>query len=235
MRSVLLALLSFTSLFSTAQLLSFEEWQVRSDADIRLKPRYGDRGIGEVNAAVDEDVFVMITNNRDKKLAVSDSLVKLGWERLKKNDHVGSMVRFNEAWLAMPKNPEVHRAFGAYFMSMKRPLEAHDNFQAGIAIDSTYAPLLKEEALAYMQERYQMQQEGRTRKAEINLDNAYTLLVRAHDLDPRDPVTVYNLFICYVLKLNCPKAWEFHDKVVAMKERTIEDMYLARLKESCSR
>ena len=29
--------------------------------------------------------------------------------------------------------------------------------------------------------------------------------------------------------------WEFHDKVVAMKERTIEDMYLVRLKESCSR
>ena len=34
----------------------------------------------------------------------------------------------------MPINPEVHRAFGAYFRSMKRPLEAHEHYQAGIAI-----------------------------------------------------------------------------------------------------
>ena len=141
MRGLYALLLLLPSLTGTAQLLSFDEWYDRSGTDLYLKPRFGDRGAGEVNNTVDQDVFVAIMNNRNRQRAISDSLCKLGFERLKKSDHVGSMHRFNEAWLAMPINPEVYRAFGAYFRSMKRPLEAHDHYEAGIALDSTYAPL----------------------------------------------------------------------------------------------
>lgn len=235
MRSFVLAALSLASIASQAQLLSFDEWYARADRDPYLKPRFGDEGPNVVNNTVDQDVFVAIMNNRNRQRAISDSLCRLGFERLKKNDHVGSMKRFNEAWLAMPINPEVHRAYGAYFRSMKRPLEAHENYQKGIALDSTYAPLLKEEADVYMEQRYHMQQEGRDKKAEEFTLKALDLYKRAYRRMGNDPEVTYRLFECYVLTLNCPKAWEFHDKVVEMKERSVEDMYLNRLKQYCVR
>ncbi|WKZ67288.1 MAG: hypothetical protein QY325_05030 [Flavobacteriales bacterium] len=235
MRTSVFALLTLVSLSAHAQLLSFDEWYERSDKDLYLKPQFGDRGPDVINNLVDQDVFVAIMNNRNRQRAVSDSLVKLGLERLRKNDHVASMRRFNEAWLAMPINPEVHRAFGAYFRSMKRPLEAHEHYQAGIAIDSTYAPLLKEEADVYMEQRYHMQQEGRDKKAEELTLKALDLYKRAYRRMGNDPEVTYRLFECYVLTLNCPKAWEFHDKVVEMKARSVEEMYLNRLKAYCVR
>ncbi|MBL0128019.1 MAG: hypothetical protein IPP83_11320 [Flavobacteriales bacterium] len=235
MRFLYALLFLLPSLPGAAQLLSFDEWYERSINDIYLKPRFGDRGPAEVNNTIDQDVFVAIMNNRNRQRAVSDSLVKLGMERLRKNDHVASMHRFNEAWFAMPINPDVHRAFGAYFRSMKRPLEAHDHYQKGIALDSTNAPLMVEEADVYMEQRYHMQQEGRDKKAEEFLQNALALYQRAYRRMGNDPELTYSLFICHVLNLNCPKAWEFHDKVVAMNARTVEDMYLNRLKAYCVR
>ena len=135
----------------------------------------------------------------------------------------------------MYKRQEVHRAFGAYFRSMKRPLEAHDYYQAGIALDSTYAPVLKEEADVYMEQRYYMQQEGRDKQAEVFTLKALDLYKRAYRRMGNDPDVTYRLFECYVLTLNCPKAWEFHDKVVEMKAKTVEDMYALRLKQYCVR
>ncbi|MBP7408313.1 MAG: hypothetical protein KA941_06095 [Flavobacteriales bacterium] len=230
-----LSLLLLSSVASQAQLLSFEEWQIKSDEDLRLQPRYGDRGPSEMNSVIDEDVFVAITNNRNRQRAVSDSLVALGFERLKKNDHVKAMTRFNEAWLAMPINPEVHRAFGKFFRSMKRPIEAHEYYEAGIALDTTNAPLMKEHGQVYMEERYYYQQEGRSKPADAALLKAIDLFTRAYRRMGKDPELTYDLFVCHTLNLNCPKAWEFHDKVVEMGARTVEDMYLLRLKQYCVR
>lgn len=235
MRSTVLLALTLTALPSFAQLLSFDEWYERADKDPYLKPRFGDSGPEVVNNTVDPGIFTVIMNNRNRQRAVSDSLCKLGFERLKKNDYVAAMRRFNEAWVAMPINPEVHRAFGAYFRSMKRPLEAHDYYQAGIKLDSTYAPLLKEEADVYMEQRYHMQQEGRDKKAEEFTLKALDLYKRAYRRMGNDPDVTYRLFECYTLTLNCPKAWEFHDKVVEMGVKSVEDQYLNKLKAYCVR
>lgn len=235
-KTILLSLaLGLTGLQAAAQLLSFDEWYERSDKDPYLRPRFGDYGPEVVNNTVDEEVFTAIMNNRNRQRAVSDSLCRLGFERLRKNDHVGAMRRFNEAWLAMPINPEVHRAYGSFFWTMKRPLEAHENYQAGIALDSTYAPLLKEEADVYMEQRYHMQQEGRDKKADEFTLKALDLYKRAYRRMGNDPDVTYRLFECYTLTLNCPKAWEFYDKVAEMKARSVEDQYLNRLKAYCVR
>ncbi|MBK8498229.1 MAG: hypothetical protein IPL52_05310 [Flavobacteriales bacterium] len=235
MRILTLPIVLLVALTSSAQLLSFEEWQIKSEEDIRLQPRYGDRGPSEMNAAIDEDVFVAITNNRNRQRAISDSLLQLGLQRLKKNDHVHAMERFNEAWLAMPINPDVHRAFGMFFRSMKRPLEAHEHYEKGIAMDTTNAPLMKEHGQVYMEERYYYQQEGRSKQADAALLKALELFTRAYRRMGKDPELTYDLFVCHTLNLNCPKAWEFHDKVVEMNARTVEDMYLNRLKAYCVR
>ncbi|MFN3874949.1 MAG: tetratricopeptide repeat protein, partial [Flavobacteriales bacterium] len=204
MRTVTLLALPLLSFGAHAQLLSFDEWLSRADKDPYLQPRFGDAGPEVVNNTVDQDVFVAITNNRNRQRAMSDSLCRLGFERLRKNDHVGAMRRFNEAWLAMPINPEAHRGFGAFFRSMKRPLEAHEHYRAGIAADSTYAPLLKEEADVYMEQRYHMQQEGRDKQAHDYTLKALDLYKRAHRRMGADPEVTYRLFECYVYVMNCP-------------------------------
>lgn len=235
MRLLTLPTLLLFALTSSAQLLSFEEWQIKSEEDIRLQPRYGDVDATQMNAAIDEDVFVVIMNNRNRQRAISDSLVQLGMARLKKNDHVQAMTRFNEAWRAMPINPDVHRAFGMFFRSMKRPIEAHEHYTQGIAMDTTNAPLMKEHGQVYMEERYYYQQEGRSKQADAALLKAIDLFSRAYRRMGKDPELTYDLFVCHTLNLNCPKAWEFHDKAVEMNARSIEDMYLLRLKQYCVR
>lgn len=235
MRSLLLSALALAATSTSAQLLSFDEWYVRSDSDPYLKPRFGDKGPDVANNTINEDVFTAIMNNRNRQRAVSDSLCKLGYERLKKNDHVAAMKRFNEAWFAMPINPEAHRAFGNFFRSMKRPLEAHEHYKQGIAMDTTNAPLMKEHGQVYMEERYYYQQEGRSKQADSALQKALALFTRAYRRMGNDAELTYDLFVCHTINLNCPKAWEFHDKVVAMGARTVEEMYLLRLKEYCVR
>ena len=74
MRYLLVPVLALATLGTHAQLLSFEEWQVKSDEDIRLQPRYGDRGPSEVNRVIDEDVFVNITNNRNRQRAIEEKI-----------------------------------------------------------------------------------------------------------------------------------------------------------------
>ena len=58
---------------------------------------------------------------------------------------------------------------------------------------------------------------------------------KAYALDPTDNTTTYFMFVTNLLRMNCVKAWEYHDLAVAQNGRSIEEQYRLMLNESCKR
>jgi tetratricopeptide (TPR) repeat protein len=235
MRSPILALFALLTVAAQAQTLSFPEWQLRSEQDPLLKPR---STAYQNTEALRDEVVALSRTLRSKGLSVkqaSDSVVAMGFEALLKSDHVKAMRLFNQAYAIMPENSEAYRGFGGVFESMERPLEAHDQFRAGLALDTTNAKLFRDEALLLMEDRYAFLQDERPRQADQCLDGAYKLFNKAYAIDPDDNTTTYYLFVTNLLRMNCVKAWEFHDRAVAQNGRSIEEQYRLMLNESCKR
>lgn len=235
MRTLYVALIALFALTTQAQTLSFPEWQLRSEQDPLLKPR---SSAYQNTEALRDEVVSLRRTLQSKGLTVkqaSDSVVAMGFVALLKTDHVKALRLFNQAYAIMPENSEAYRGFGGVFESMERPLEAHEQFRAGLALDTTNAKLYRDEALLLMEDRYAFLQDERPRQADQCLDGAYKHFNKAYALDPTDNTTTYFMFVTNLLRMNCVKAWEYHDLAVAQNGRSIEEQYRLMLNESCKR
>lgn len=218
-----------------AQTLSFAEWQRRSETDDRLRPRSA--AYTSTEALRDEVVALRKTyeaKGLDRRIA-ADSVAALGFRALTNSDHVLALQRFNQAYTIDPACGEAYRGFGAVFHSMDRPLEAHENYRAGLAVDSTNAALHRDEGLQLMKDRYGFLQDERPKQADQALNKAHQHFAKAYGIDPDDNVTTYQMFVTSLLRMNCEKAWEYHDKCVAQNGRSIEEQYKSMLESSCKR
>jgi tetratricopeptide (TPR) repeat protein len=218
-----------------SQTLSFAEWQVRSEADERLRPRSA--AYSGTEALRDEVVSLRKTfesRGLDRSTA-ADSVAALGFRALTNSDHTLALQRFNQAYTIDPACGEAYRGFGAVFQSMDRPLEAHENYRAGIAVDSTNAALHRDEGLQLMKDRYGFLQDERPKQADQALHKAHQHFSKAYAIDPMDNNTTYQMFVTSLLRMNCEKAWEYHDKCMEQNGRSIEEQYRSLLDSSCKR
>src|SRR5204863_6950046 len=138
-------------------------------------------------------------------------------------DMVAAMYRFNQAWLVRPTNSGVYAGYAAFFMSMDRTAEAHDQYKTGLAMDSTNTRLLTGEATAQLKDRYEFQLEGSDRQADRCLGTATKLLTRSYELDPKNADTAYKLAVCQEALMNCEKAWKFYDLSQTLGATTTDD------------
>lgn len=218
-----------------AQTLSFAEWQLRSESDDRLRPR--STAYTSTEARRDEVVSLRKTfeaKGLDKR-AAADSVAAQGFKALINSDHVLALQRFNQAFTIDPTCGEAYRGFGAVFASMERALETHENLRAGLAVDSTHAGLHRDEGLQLMKDRYGFLQDERHKQADQALNKAFHHFSKAYALDPNDNITTYYMFVTSLLRMNCEKAWEYHDQCVAQNGRSIEEQYKSMLESSCKR
>jgi tetratricopeptide (TPR) repeat protein len=217
------------------QTLSFAEWQVRSEADERLRPRSA--AYTSTEALRDEVVSLRkaFESRGSDRGTAADSVAALGFRALANSDHTLALLRFNQAYTIDPACGEAFRGFGAVFQSMDRPLEAHENYRAGLAVDSANAALHRDEGLQLMKDRYGYLQDERPKQADQALHKAHTHFATAYAIDPDDNETTYQMFVTSLLRMNCEKAWEYHDKCLVQKGRSIEEQYRSLLDSSCKR
>jgi tetratricopeptide (TPR) repeat protein len=232
---LLTLLLGLQGVLGQAQTLSFAEWQLRSESDDRLRPRSS--AYSSTEARRDEVVALRKTyeaKGMDRSV-VADSVAALGFHALKNSDHVLALQRFNQAYTIDPACGEAFRGFAAVFASMERALETHENLRAGLAVDSTHAGLHRDEGLQLMKDRYGFLQDERHKQADQALNKAYQHFSKAYAIDPNDNTTTYYMFVTSLLRMNCEKAWEYHDQCVAQNGRSIEEQYKNMLESSCKR
>jgi len=235
MRSILTTLLLCCAVGAWSQTISFAEWQVLSAQDMRLLPRYGDKQKNAEQVASDEEFVRLTLASGGAPKQASEHLVSLGFELLRGGNMVHAMYRFNQAYLVRPTSSEVYAGYGAFFMSMDRPMEAHEQYNAGLAMDSTNTRLLTGEATAQLYDRYQYQLEESDRQADRCLATATKLLTRSFELDPKNADTAYKLAVCQEALMNCEKAWKFYDLSLTLGVQTSDESFPVQLKKTCPR
>ncbi|MEO8589523.1 MAG: hypothetical protein ABI432_09155 [Flavobacteriales bacterium] len=235
MRVFLTTLILCCAVGAQAQTISFPEWQVMSEKDMRLLPRYGDKQKTAEQVASDEEFVRLTMAQGGAPKQASEHLVDMGFDLLRGGNMVQAMYRFNQAFLVRPTNTDIYAGYGAFFMAMDRPIEAHEQYSAGLALDSTNTLLLTGEATVQLHDRYQYQLEESDRQADRCLAIATKLLTRSQELDPKNADTAYKLAVCQEALMNCEKAWKFYDLALELGVKTSDESFPVQLMKTCPR
>jgi Flp pilus assembly protein TadD len=234
MRFGFLVLLSVTAVIGNAQHLTYRDWQEQSFRDIRLLPEYGHRPKNaEMQASDSAFVAQTLAVIPDRKQA-SDHLVELGFSLLVKGDMTKAMYRFNQAYLVEPGNPAIYRGYGAFFVALDRNTEAAQQYQKGLAVDSTNSDLMTDMAGVFLAEYHNLRKTSPERADQL-LSGATTLLKRARQYDPKNAEAAFKLSVCHLRREECDEAWRAFTEAGSLGSPSITDSYQAELQRNCPR
>jgi len=234
MRSLLLALSLGSTFLLSAQHLTYPEWQMQSARDMRLMPRFGGREKNAEQKASDKDFVAQTLAVEPDRQKSSEHLAHLGFQLLAEGNMVHAMYRFNQAYLLDPKQPEVFRGYGAFYMALDRSTDAGQEYANGLALDSTNVPLMVDFSAAFLAEQHQLETTY-PEKADRLLEAAIRLLDRARSFDPKNAEAAFKLSVCHAVKGECSAAWRYHDMAKSLGSRSTTPEFEAQLQLDCPR
>lgn len=232
MKAFVLVLFAVIIHAATAQHLTYREWQEQSFRDMRLMPEYGNRPKNAEMLASDSDFVAQTLQAIPDPRKASNVLVDHGFELLRSGDMTKAMFRFNQAYLVDPKNPAIHRGYGAFFIALDQNTEAAKQYQKGLALDSTNTALMTDMAGVFLAEHYNLKADEPEKSAQL-LDGATGLLLHAVELDPWNAEAHFKLSACYLNKKECDKAWTYFEKSVQLGSPSADEVYRAQLMRAC--
>jgi len=210
MRIPVLLLFVLTYLGSFAQHLTFEEWKEQSVVDMRLMPHYGNRPKNQKMLASDSTFVALTLASIPDPHTAADHLVDLGFGLLREGNMTHAMYRFNQAYLLEPKNTNIYRGYGAFFMAMDRTDEAGRVYADGLAIDSTESRLMIDLSTAFLAAEYNAR-DREPEKADQLLAGSIKLLRRALQYEPKSTEANFKLSVAYLRKDECLEARKYRD------------------------
>jgi tetratricopeptide (TPR) repeat protein len=204
----------------------------------RLLPKYGLLPKSEREISADKD-FINETMkqhqfNGDPR-AASDHMIKLGFNYLNRRDLKTAMYRFNQAYLLDTTNTDIYWGYGAFYMMLGNYEEGKKQYTEGLSRNPENTHLLTDYGTYFMSQYYELKQAGHEKDALTNLESALTYLNKSFIIDKEDQNTIYKLSICYAMKGDCEKAWEFYEKCKELGGQAITDEYTSELKKKCKR
>jgi len=204
----------------------------------RLLPRYGLLPKSEDEKAADKD-FVTETMkqpqfNGDYR-AASNHLIKLGFNYLYRRDLKTAMYRFNQAYLLDSTNTDIYWGYGAFYMTLGNYELGKKQYMDGLSKDPSNTHLLTDYGTYYLSQYYGIKGAGFEKDAITNLDTAIMYLDKSFTIDKSDPSTTTKLSICYWIKGDCEKAWDFYDKAKELGGQQLTEEYTADLKKKCKK
>ena len=207
---------------------------MQSARDMRLMPRFGGREKNAEQLASDSAFLAQTLAIEPNRTKAAEHLAQLGFQLLAEGNMVNAMYRFNQAYLLDPKEPEVFRGYGAFFMALDRSTEAGQEYANGLMIDSTNVPLMVDFAAAFLAEQHQFEKTYPEKAAQL-LEAAIRLLERARSFDPKNGEAAFKLSICHAVKGECSAAWRYHDMAKSLGSPSTTPEYEARLQLDCPR
>ena len=234
MRVLLFVLTMGSTFLSSAQHLTYPEWQMQSARDMRLMPRFDGRQKNPEQLASDSAFLAQTLAVEPDRTKAAEHMAQLGFQLLGEGNMVQAMYRFNQAYLLDPKEPEVFRGYGAFFMALDRSTDAGQEYVNGLMIDSTNVPLMVDFAAAFLAEQNQMKGKD-PEKADQLLDGAIRLLDRARTFDPQNAEAAFKLAVCHAVKGECSAAWRYHDMAKTLGSTSITPEFKAQLQLDCPR
>jgi tetratricopeptide (TPR) repeat protein len=239
MNKLLTTILILFSLASLGQKMQVSPLEEEAKTNKRLLPRYGLLPKTESEIAADKD-FVRETMkqaqfNGDYK-AASGHLIKLGFDYLYKRDLRTAMYRFNQAYLLDSTNTDIYWGYGAFYMTLGNYEEGKKQYTQGLSINPNNTHLLTDYGTYFLSQYYGLKGAGYEKDDVMtNLDTAIMFLNKSFNINKNDPSTTTKLSICYWLKGDCEKAWDFYDKSKELGGQQLTEEYTADLKKKCKR
>ena len=131
-------------------------------------------------------------------------------------------------------NADVYWGYGGFFYSIGYFEKAKEQYEEGLAIDSTNTHLLTDLGL-YYKKQYNDLHSTDSVHALLQLETAIDYLMKSYRIDPNYSNTLVNLSVCYLIKDDCDNAWKYHDECKAIEKRAVSDSYTEHLKKHCNR
>ena len=238
MNKLLRTILIFISVTAFGQQMQVSPLEEEAKTNKRLLPRYGLLPKSESEVAADKDFVTDIMKqsqfNGDYR-AASDHLIELGFNYLYRGDLRTAMYRFNQAYLLDSTNVEIYWGYGAFYMTLGNYEEGKKQYSQGLSIDPNNKHLLTDYGTYFMSQYYGLIDAGHESDALKNLESAISYLDKSFKVDNKDQNTNYKLSICYWLKGDCGKAWQFYDKCKELGGQPITEEYTADLKKKCTK
>lgn len=230
-----------TVLFAIVSLVAFgqstyQEWAAQAEANIRLKPKYGNvektKEQQESDRGFVEQTMKSGRYNGDKTLA-SDQMIELGFQYLYKGDLKTAMYRFNQAFLLDSENTDIYWGFGAIYMALSNLEKAKEQYEEGLKLEPKNPHLLTDYGTYYLVKYYEVEKSAKV-TAKAHLGKAIGKLTTSYDIDPKDQNTLYKLSVCYLLNNDCPNAKKFYKLCKAEGGEPITEAYTKELNSACS-
>jgi len=214
------------SISTSAQQISYADWQKEAQTDSRLLPKYG--GLAKTQEQVDEDAAFTKTALAELGTArkASDYMVKNGFDFLAKGDPKNAMYRFNQAWLLDPTNENVFWGFGGVYFLLNDHAKALELYTEGLVINPKSANIMIDMATIGLS-RFNANKDENELTASINL------LKMAYEIDPSSQTLLFKLSICYYFKGDCANAIRYYDECKKLGGKTLTEAYTKALAAKC--
>jgi tetratricopeptide (TPR) repeat protein len=238
MNRFLTTILVLFSVTSYGQQMTSSTLEEEAKKNKRLLPKYGllPKSEGEISADKDfiTETMKQPQFNGDYR-AASNHMIKLGFNYLNRRDLKTAMYRFNQAYLLDTTNTDIYWGYGAFYMTLGNYEEGKKQYTDGLSKNPSNTHLLTDYGTYFMSQYYGLKEAGHTKDALTNLESAITYLDRSFIIDKEDQNTIFKLSICYWIKGDCEKAWEFYDKCKELGGQPITDEYTSDLEKKCKR
>ena len=233
MKTLLLFLCLCATVPASAQDITWSQWTAEAEHDIRLLPRYGDVVKSPALRKLDREFVDKILSQGRTPRVGSQIFIRKGFELLG-TDTKTAMYRFNQAYLLDSTNVDVYRAYASVYTQLGQLALAREQYEAGLARDSTNTVLLTEYGIHWFREYYTAEFAHEESSEEVYEKGVFYLL-RSYELDPANPVTTFHLAVHYLKRGACDQAWKYHDESVATGAGVVAPGFTEKLKEECPR
>ena len=230
MKSVIM-FLSFVCLFGFIFPLAGEG--VQQGENIVLIPMYGGAEKTEAQLALDENFIKEITAATGSREKGSQEFVKMGWKVfLVERNPATAMMRFNQAWLLDPDNPDVLWGFGAVSGAMGKTADSVKFLRQAADKLGDNAMVLTD--LGFSLTIYANEPEN-AETASAVISEAVSCFERAEKIKPEYEPLYSNWAVTLFSNKDYAGAWDKIGKAEALGGKTVNPMFVKDLESKMPR
>lgn len=226
MRYITAIIFTLISFLSFGQQMTYDEWKIEAQKNIRLQPKYGNVEKSDEQKKADKDLIADYLAQAGTHYKASELLIKLGFDYLYKGDLKTAMYRFNQAWLLDPTNENVYWGFGAVYFTFQDFKTALNQYDDGLILNPKNSNILTDKASVYMA-NYNINQNAE------DLDNAINLFKSSLEIDDKNQNTLFKISACYYLKKDCKNALLYYNKCMKLGGNPVTKEYTNAITQLC--